>query len=203
MEVAIALVLLIFCSVDLLLDAGLLTGEITEVEDACAADLTNLVDLDAVNERGLVGENPFNTYAAGYLADSECPGEGIHTLYLDNYSTKLLESLFITFLDSVGHGDCVTGLELRIGGYFLILESLLCNFNQIHSTILLLKCNFAVWLLTRGCCKIWDCKDTNFSVSSKKIAEKKYKDSSTSLGMTMTGLSKYFSPCRRWLCLRA
>ena len=134
MEVALALVLLIFCSVDLLLDAGLLTGKITEVEDACAANLTDLVYLDAVNERGLVGENPFNTYAAGYLADSECPCEGIHTLYLDNYSTEFLESLLITFLDSVGHGDCVTGLELRIGGNFLILESLLCNFNQIHNT---------------------------------------------------------------------
>ena len=133
MEVALALVLLIFCSVDLLLDAGLLAGEITEVEDACAANLTDLVYLDAVNERGLVGENPFNTYAAGYLADSECPGEGIHTLYLDNYSTEFLESLLITFLDSVGHGDGITCLELRIGGCFLVIESLLCNFNQIHN----------------------------------------------------------------------
>ena len=51
MEVALALVLLIFCSVDLLLDAGLLAGEVTEVEDACATDLTNLVYLNAVNER--------------------------------------------------------------------------------------------------------------------------------------------------------
>ncbi len=39
--------------VDSFLDAGLLTGEVAEIEDACATHFTVLVHLDAVNERGL------------------------------------------------------------------------------------------------------------------------------------------------------
>ena len=130
---------LFFCSVDLLLDAGLLTGEITEVEDTGAANLTHLVYLNAVNERALVGENPFHTNSAGHLADCESPCEGIHTLYLDDDSAEFLKPLLITFLNPIGNGDGITGLELRILGRFLILESLLCNFNQIHNTNLLLN----------------------------------------------------------------
>ena len=47
----------------LLLDAGLLTCEVAEVEDAGATDLTVLVDFDRVDERGLIGENPFDAYS--------------------------------------------------------------------------------------------------------------------------------------------
>ena len=48
----------------LLLDPGLLTGEVPEVEDSCPAYLADLVQLDAVNERRLERENPFYTYTA-------------------------------------------------------------------------------------------------------------------------------------------
>jgi len=35
----------------LFLDAGLLTCEFSEVEDACSANFTNLVDFDVLDER--------------------------------------------------------------------------------------------------------------------------------------------------------
>ena len=124
--------LLIFCNVDFLADAGLLTGEVTEVEDTCATHFTILVNLNAVNEGRLEREDSLYTYTTGNLADREGLGERIGTFHLNNYSAELLESFLITFLDSVGNGNSVTGLELRVGSYFLILESLLCNFNQIH-----------------------------------------------------------------------
>ena len=124
---------LFLCHVNLLADTGFLTGEITEVEDAAAADLAELVNLDTVNERRLEGENSFNADTTGNLADREGLGERIGTFHLNNYSAELLESFLITFLDSVGNGDGVTGLEFRIGSNFLILESLLCYFNQIHN----------------------------------------------------------------------
>ena len=38
----------------------------------------------------------------------------------------------VTLLDSVCNGDCVTGLELWVSGYFLVCESLLYYFNKIH-----------------------------------------------------------------------
>ena len=106
--------LLIFSSVDFLADAGLLTGEVAEVEDTGAANLAILVNLDAVNERALEGENPLNTNATGNFADGESFGERVHATDLDHDTAELLKSLLITFLDSVGHGDGVTGLELRV-----------------------------------------------------------------------------------------
>ena len=46
--------LFVFSSfVDSFLDAGLLTGQIAELEDTCATHFTVLVHFDAVNERGL------------------------------------------------------------------------------------------------------------------------------------------------------
>ena len=77
----------------LLLDAGLLTGEVAEVEDACAANLTELVDLDLVDERGLEGENPFDSDTAGNFADRERAGVGGRTAYLDDDASELLQSL--------------------------------------------------------------------------------------------------------------
>ena len=153
--------LLIFSSVDFLADAGLLTGEVAEVEDTGAANLAILVNLDAVNERALEGKNPLNTNATGHFADGESFGERVHTTDLDHDTAELLKSLLITFLNSVGHGDGVTGLELRVGSNFLILESLLCNLNQIHNSLNPL-CNIAVWLLTRGCVNFGTAKIQSF-----------------------------------------
>ena len=111
----------------LFFDASLLTGEIAEVEDAGPADLTYLVDLDAVDEGGLVGENPFHSDAAADLADREGPGEGIGALDLNDNASEFLKPFFITLFDPVGHGNGVTCLELREFGGLSVIESLLCN----------------------------------------------------------------------------
>ena len=109
----------------LLLNPGLFTGEIAEVEDSCPADFTDLVDLDAFDSRGLVGEDSFYADTVGNLADREGLGEGRTTGDLDNYTSEFLESLFVSFLDFKGDGDGITGLELGVFGYFLVLERLL------------------------------------------------------------------------------
>ena len=112
-----------------LFDASLLAGELAEIEDACAADLTNFVDLDLVNERALVRENPFDSDAIGDLADGESPGIRGSTANLDDYSAEILKSVLVTFFDPVGNGDGVTGLECRIGGCFVLREGFLHQFN--------------------------------------------------------------------------
>ena len=66
---------LFFSSVDFFLDAGLLTGQIAEVEDTCATHFTVLVHLDLVDEGGLEGEDSLHTDASGNLADREGLGE--------------------------------------------------------------------------------------------------------------------------------
>ena len=106
----------------LLLDPGLLAGEVPEVEDAGPADLTDLVDLDRLDGGELVREDSLDSDTAGNLADGESPGERGGTANLDDYALELLKSFLVTFLDPVGNGDGVTGLELREVGYILVRE---------------------------------------------------------------------------------
>ena len=131
-------------------DASLLTRKLAEIEDACPADLTYLVDLDLVDERAFVRENPFDTDAVGDLADSKCPGIRGSSTNLDNYSAEVLKSVLVTFFNPVSHGDSVAGLECRIGGCFVLREGILHQSNQIHNNI---SINFAASLnrSTRGC----------------------------------------------------
>ena len=119
----------------LLLDASLLSREVAEVVDAGAADLTDLVDLDAVDERGLDGENPLDSDATGNLADGERLGEGVSAFDLDHDATELLEPFLVSFFDLVGHGDGVTCLELGEAGNFVVRKRLLCNLYQIHNSV--------------------------------------------------------------------
>ena len=128
---------LFFSSVDSFLDAGLLAGQIAEVEDTCTTYFTVLVHLDAVDEGGLEREDSFDTDTTGNLADREGLGERIHTLHLNDDTSEFLEAFLVSLFDSVGNGDGITGLEFRVGSGFLILESLLCNFNQIHNSKIL------------------------------------------------------------------
>ena len=111
----------------LFFDAGLLAGEIAEVEDAGPADLTYLVDLNAVDEGGLAGENPFHSDAAANLANREGPGEGVGAFHLNDHASEFLKPFLIALFDSVGHGDGVTGLEIRELCCLSVIESLLCN----------------------------------------------------------------------------
>ena len=124
-----ALLFFVFTDESFLLNAGLLTGEVAEVEDAGSADLTDLVDFDAVNEGGSEGENPLNTDSAGNLADRKGPGILILSLNLDNDASELLKTFLIAFLDFIGYGDGITGLELRERFSFAFLESVFCNLN--------------------------------------------------------------------------
>ena len=117
------------------LDAGLLAGEVAEIEDTCSADLTYLVDFNLVDKGTLVRENPFDTDAVGYLADGKSPGVRGSTANLDDYSAEILKSVLVTFFDPVGNGYGITGLELRIGGCFVLREGILHQFNQIHNNI--------------------------------------------------------------------
>ena len=107
------------------LDASLLTGELAEVEDACTTDFTDFVQFNLVNRRRLVREDPLDTDAVGNLAD----GEGLRirggSANLDHHATETLEPFLVAFLDPVRHRDGVTGLELRVGGSFVLGERLL------------------------------------------------------------------------------
>ena len=147
----------------LLLDASLLTWEATEVEDTCSTNFTNLVELDWLDEWWLHWENSFNTYTACNLAHCECPGVCLCSAKLDNCSSELLKSLLVTLLDSVCHGDCVTGLEFWVAGYFFVSECLLYNFNKIHFCIKLkLSGNIALFFtLRKRLLWFWDCKGRN------------------------------------------
>ena len=116
-----------------LLDASLLTGKVAEVVDAGAADFTDLVDLDAVDEGGLEGEDPLDADATGNLADGERLGERVGAFDLDHDASELLEPFLVSFFDLVGHGDGVTCLELGEAGYFVVRKCLLCNLYQIHN----------------------------------------------------------------------
>ena len=96
----------------LLLDAGLLAGQVAQVVDACAAYDTDLVDLDLVDVRRVEGEDTLHAHAARNLTDREHLGLA-RTLDLDNYAAETLHALLATLDDFVGYGDRVTGLERR------------------------------------------------------------------------------------------
>ena len=95
----------------LLLDAGLLTGQVAEIEDAGAADLTDFIHLDALDERRLVRENPLDANAAGDLTDGESTSMRGSATDLDDGTSELLEPVLVAFTNLIGHGDSVTGLE--------------------------------------------------------------------------------------------
>ena len=116
-----------------LLDTCLLTLQVAEIEDTGATDFTVLVDFDGVDERGLIREDPFDTDAAGNFPDGESAGVGGGTADLDDHASELLKSVLVTFLDPVGHGDGVTGLELGEAGCFSIGESFFYNLDVIHN----------------------------------------------------------------------
>ena len=102
----------------LLLDAGLLAGQVAQVVDACAAYDTDLVDLDLVDVRRVEGEDTLHAHAVRNLADRE--HLGLARAYdLDNHTAEALHALLVSLDDLVGDGDRVTGLERRHVGVSL------------------------------------------------------------------------------------
>ena len=57
--------------VTLLLDAGSLTSELAQIVKLGAANLTYLVDLDALDVRRLDGEDTLHTHGTRHLTNSE------------------------------------------------------------------------------------------------------------------------------------
>ena len=107
----------------LLLDPGFLAGQASQVEDTRAADLTNLVEFDRVDERGVVRENTLDSDSVRHLADGERLGD-TGTAFLNHDSAEFLDTLLAVtfsgvFLDLVSHGDGVTSFEVRILFLFL------------------------------------------------------------------------------------
>ena len=110
----------------LLLDSGLLAGELAQIIQLGATHLTDLVHCDAVDVRRLNRENSLNTYSAGHLANGETLLVAVSADLDDNAAIRL-HALFVTLDNAVCHGHCVTGLELRAG--LACGERFFCDFN--------------------------------------------------------------------------
>ena len=95
-----------------LLDASLLTGELTQVEDTSTTYNTDLIHLDLVDVGRVEREDTLNTHAVRHLADGEHLGLA-RALDLDYHTTEALQTLLITLDDFVRYGDRVTSLERR------------------------------------------------------------------------------------------
>jgi len=115
-------------------DTSLLTGEVAEVVQFGATHLAVFVHRDFLNERAVHGENTLNADVTRHFAN----GEALLVLAAvdgDNVATELLDTLLVTFLNTISNGDLVTSCESR---ELLLLagKCLFGNLNQIHFIVL-------------------------------------------------------------------
>ena len=94
----------------LLSDTSLLTGEVAQVVQLGAANLTNLVDSDAVDVGRLDGEDTLHTNGARHLANGKALLVAM-TADLDNYTAVQLDTLLVALDNLVSYGYGVTSLE--------------------------------------------------------------------------------------------
>ena len=94
------------------LDLGLLAAQTTEVVDARLADCALLVEFDVLNHGGGNRETSFNTDVVRNLTDGESAGLAVAATLQDD-ALELLQALFLSFNNLVGHRDGVACLELR------------------------------------------------------------------------------------------
>jgi len=114
-------------------NTSLLACEVTQVVQFRTANLTILVNGDRLDERRVHREDTLNAYVAGHLANSEALLV-LAAVDSDNVTTELLDTLFVTFLDTISHRHLVACLEC--GKLFLLAcECLLSNLNQIHCLV--------------------------------------------------------------------
>lgn len=110
-----------------LLDAGLLAGEIAQVIEFCAANLTVLVDGDRFDEGRFNREDTFHSDAVGNLAH----GEALFVLMArdaDYHTAILLDTFLVALFDTVSDSDGVAGAKL-IEFFFRSCECFLRDFN--------------------------------------------------------------------------
>lgn len=96
-----------------LFDASLLAGEATEVVKLRTAHFAVFVDGDGLDERRFHREDAFYADSVGNLADCEALFV-LMAVDADHHATVLLDTLFVTFFDAVGNGDCVAGAEIGV-----------------------------------------------------------------------------------------
>ena len=116
-------------------DTGLLTGQITQVVQFCAANLTVAVDLDLIDIRAVQRENTLNTFTVGDTANRDRLSNS-GTL-AGNYRTgiklnTLFSALFNLVVDADGIADNEVGMTILIG---VFLSDFL---NSVHKTLSLM-----------------------------------------------------------------
>ena len=111
-----------------LLDAGLLARQVAQIVNPRTANDAHLVHFDAVDVRGVEREDTLHAYAVGYFADGKHFRDAA-ALYLDDHTAETLDTLLVSFHDSVGYGDGIAALER--GYLFLGPHRVLRDFDKI------------------------------------------------------------------------
>lgn len=112
-----------------LFDTGFLACQATQIVKFRTAHFTVFVHCDRVDERRLNGENTLNTDVVAHFAHGE-------TLFVafagdaDNHTAILLDTLLVSFFDTVGYCDGVAGSEFNLVG--ACGKCFFGNFDQIH-----------------------------------------------------------------------
>ena len=104
--------LFLFNIVLFLSDTCFLTYKIAQIVKAGATDSSPFENLYFADIRRMEREDPFNTdtirnfpYGEGFCST--------FTFYLDNITSEVLETLFVSFYDFIAHDDVVARLEIR------------------------------------------------------------------------------------------
>ncbi len=96
-----------------LFDASFLAGEAAEVVEFGAAHFTVFVYDDRIDEGGFYREDTLNSDVVAHFAH----GEALFSAFsrdADHNTAIQLDTLFVTFFDSVSDCDCVARAELRM-----------------------------------------------------------------------------------------
>lgn len=96
-----------------LFDASFLAGEAAEVVEFGAAHFTVFVYDDRIDEGGFYREDTLNADVVAHFAH----GEALFSAFsrdADHNTAIQLDTLFVTFFDAVGNGDCVAGAEIGV-----------------------------------------------------------------------------------------
>lgn len=112
-----------------LFDAGFLAGEGTQIVKFGTADFAVLVDCDRIDEGRFDGEDTFHADVVAHFANGETL-LGAFSRNADYNTAVLLDTLLVTFFDTVGYCDGVAGGE--VGVLLAGSESFFGNFNKIH-----------------------------------------------------------------------